>query len=132
VRSRWFPACVLPLALACGGSVAAQPIVEAGPLEAGFLDATSEPPILDAGAEAADDTTLTTCGCPAADFCVLWFAPDAGPTGATGSTQLPDAGVLSFTCATGSLATACDGGPPQFTGYNVYTNRVSWVACAEP
>jgi hypothetical protein len=120
------------MTVACGGSVAAEPVVEAGFPETGPIDATSEPRIVDAGVDVADDTTLSACGCPSGDFCVLWFGPDAGPMGPAGSTRLPDAGVLWSTCATGSLATVCDGGPPQYSGYDVYTNRISWVACDEP
>jgi hypothetical protein len=52
--------------------------------------------------------------------------------GPGGGSLLPDAGVLWFTCATGSVATVCDGGAPQFIAYSIYMNRVSWVACGEP
>jgi hypothetical protein len=122
----------LPMAGSCGGRIAAQPVEEAGVPEAAPIDATSEPPILDAGSEKADGASLTTCDCPGGDFCVLWFGPDAGPTLSSGGNHLPDAGVLWFTCATGSIAAVCDGGPPQLAGYDVYGNHVSWVACVEP
>jgi len=123
-------ASALLMTVACGGGVAAQPVVEAGVPEAGPIDAASEPPTVDAGVDVKDGTPLSACGCPSGDFCVLWFGPDAGPI--SGHPSLPDAGALWFTCAAGSAAAVCDGGAPESAGYDIYTNRVLWVACVEP
>jgi hypothetical protein len=123
-------ACVLALVAACGGSVAVQPMAEAGAPDASPVDATSEPPVIDTGADVADEANLAPCGCPSVDYCVLWLAPDAAAP--AGGNHLPDASAVWSTCATGSVSTICDGGPPLSVGYDVYGNQVSWAACVAP
>ncbi len=129
----------VPFAAACGGNIEVQPRVEAGAHETGPVDATSEPPIVDAGSEdeassqadaATDDapstdappvndasgaTCTTNADCPAGqgEQC-LYLVGDCSATAHCVSLgSLCGIAVLCGGCGP-TVAGICSTGPPQY------------------
>jgi hypothetical protein len=135
---------------ACGGKLAAAdedggsvesppPVVDAGEgMDATSLD-SSAPPVSEAAPEAAPNIACvpseTNLPCPPPGYCVMWVATDAAPptvVSASFSSDFPDAEIVSWFCGSGSVLTACAGGPPFAIAWDVSRNDTAWVVCQEP